>query len=172
MGFEKRYTCYCPDCGIEKQSRKRDVGKLCKSCNMTKVAKEFSYLKLKDDKMSVAEYCKRNRDKYKEDDRYRLNKLLQQAKIRATKRNLVFDIIIDDLLEKLPKDKKCPVLGIDLFWGNEGKGKRVNSPSIDRIDPKGNYTKDNIMIISWRANEIKSDASIEEIEAVLKYMKT
>jgi hypothetical protein len=170
MGFEKKFTCHCPSCGIEKSSRKRDVGKLCKSCNMTKVAKEFSYLKLKDDKMSVAEYCKRNRDKYKEDDRYRLNKLLQQAKIRATKRNLVFDIIIDDLLEKLPKDKKCPVLGIDLFWGTGSD--RWNSPSIDRLDAKGNYTKENIMIISWRANKLKSDASIEEIEAVLKYMKT
>ena len=170
MGFEKRYTCYCPDCGIEKQSRKRDVDKLCKSCNMTKVAKEFSHLKVKDDKMSVAEYSKRNRDKYKHDDTYRLMRLLQQAKARAKKKDILCNLTLEELISLFPKDKKCPVLGIDLFWGVGSD--RWNSPSIDRLDAKGNYTKDNIMIISWRANKIKSDCTVKEIEDVLNYMKT
>ena len=169
MGFEKRYSCSCPVCGVEKQSRKRDVGKLCKPCNMAKVAKEFSHLRTKTSKMSSSEYCKRHRDKYKEDDRYRLNRLLQQARTRSRKKGIICDITIDDLVSLFPKDKKCPVLGIDLFWG--AGTERFNSPSIDRIDPKGNYTKDNIMIISWRANEIKKNCNAEEIQAVLNYMK-
>jgi hypothetical protein len=169
MGFEKRFTCHCPSCGIEKSSRKRDVGKLCKSCNMTKIAKEFSYLKIKDKKLTTAEHSKKYRDKNKDDDVFRLKKLLQQAVSRAGKRNLVCDLTIEDLVDLFPKDKKCPVLGIDLFWGTGSD--RWNSPSIDRLDAKGNYTKENIMIISWRANKLKSDASVDEIEAVLKYMK-
>lgn len=46
-----------------------------------------------------------------------------------------------------------------------------NSPSIDRIDNLKGYTKENIKIISHRANAIKRDASVEEVEKILKYMK-
>lgn len=119
-----------------------------------------------------AEYSRVAREKYKNDDKYRLMKLLQQAKIRAKKRNLICDLSIKDLLNLFPQDRKCPVLDIDLFWGSSGRGNRWNSPSIDRIDQNGNYTKDNIVIISWRANKIKGDCSIEELEAVLDFMKT
>jgi hypothetical protein len=33
------------------------------------------------------------------------------------------------------------------------------------------YTKENIRIISYRANTIKNSASIEEIEKILMYLK-
>lgn len=171
MGFEKKFICYCPECGKEKQSRKRDVGRLCSSCNMKTVEKKFRHLKIKENKLTQTEHAKNNREKNKNDNRYRLIRLLQQAKIRAKKRNLICNLTIDELLEIYPKDNKCPVLDIELYWGCSGKGNRKHSPSIDRIDPKGNYTKENVVIISWRANQIKSDASIQEIEAVLDYMK-
>lgn len=169
MGKEKQYISNCPSCGIEKIGRKRDVGKLCKSCNMKVIEKEHRHKKVKQNKLSSAEYCKNHREKYKQNDKYRLNRLLQQAKIRAKYRNLECTLTIDDLVEIFPKDKKCPVLGIDLFWG-EGSD-RNNSPSLDRIDPSLGYTKDNVCIISWKANRIKSDATIDEIEAILYYMK-
>ena len=172
MGFEKTFLCHCPSCGKEKQSRKRDVGKLCSSCNMKKIEKDFRHLRVKENKVSSNEHQKKSREKYKDDNRYRLQKLLNQAKIRTIKKNIECDLTIEELLSIFPKNNKCPVLGIDLFWGSSGKGNRKHSPSIDRIDPKGNYTKDNIMIISWRANEIKKDCTVKEIEDVLKYMKT
>jgi hypothetical protein len=37
------------------------------------------------------------------------------------------------------------------------------TPSIDRIDPKKRYVKDNIIVVSMRANRIKSDATVDEI---------
>lgn len=93
-------------------------------------------------------------------------KLLNAAKYRCSKRGTEFNLCLDDV--HIPEH--CPVLGIPIESGGGG-GFRPNSPSIDRIDPSKGYTPDNIRIISWRANKLKSDASVEEIEAVLAYMK-
>lgn len=61
----------------------------------------------------------------------------------------------------------CPVLGIPLF---KGTGKLTdNSPTLDRIDSTGGYTKDNVLVVSARANRIKSDATIEELLKVALY---
>ena len=69
------------------------------------------------------------------------------------------DIVIPD---------KCPLLGIDII----PKAKdRTHSPSLDRIDSQKGYIKGNVQIISNRANRIKSDATIEEIELLLNFMR-
>jgi hypothetical protein len=118
-----------------------------------------------------AEYSKIAREKYKNNDKYRLRKLLEAARVRAKRNNIICDLTLKDLIDLFPKDKICPVLNIPLFWGNSGKGNRNHSPSLDKINPKGAYSKDNVCIISWRANMIKSDATFKEIEAIYWYMK-
>lgn len=62
----------------------------------------------------------------------------------------------------------CPILNIELKVGN-GKA-NDNSPTIDRIEPQKGYSKENIAIISHKANRIKNDATIEEHEAIVVYM--
>lgn len=63
----------------------------------------------------------------------------------------------------------CPILGIPLIF-SEG-GRTNNTPSIDRIIPEKGYVKGNIEVVSWRANRIKNDASLEELEKIVAYMK-
>jgi hypothetical protein len=77
------------------------------------------------------------------------------------------------LLESLSVPDTCPVLNIPLNYdGYEGKGwtRTDNSPSIDRIDSNKGYEKDNIQIISWRANRIKNDSTPEELRLLADYM--
>jgi hypothetical protein len=58
----------------------------------------------------------------------------------------------------------CPVLGLPLYRNKRFGG--ANSPSLDRIDPSKGYTKDNVHVISHRANTIKNNATPEELAAV------
>lgn len=117
-----------------------------------------------------------NRQKVREDKQRwmsqpenRIKHTLSQAKRRAKIDGREFDITIEDLL---PLPSVCPVLGIDInYAGTKARGFVDNSPSIDRIDSSKGYIKGNVQIISWRANRVKSDASIKELEAVIKYMK-
>ena len=83
--------------------------------------------------------------------------LWQSAKERAIRFNLDFTISIDDII--IPSH--CKILGLPLY---KGKGIPIeNSPSLDRINPKLGYTKDNIQIISFKANTMKSNASQEDL---------
>jgi len=47
-----------------------------------------------------------------------------------------------------------------------------NSPSIDRIDNSKGYIKNNIVVVSRRANVLKKDASIEELKKLAEFYST
>lgn len=84
----------------------------------------------------------------------------KSAKGRAKKKNLPFSISPDDI--RIPS--YCAALGIPL---RHGKGKPIpNSPSLDRFVPEQGYVPENIQIISYRANTIKQNASLEEVTKV------
>lgn len=91
-----------------------------------------------------------------------------RAKKRALEKNIPFDILLEDI--NIPD--MCPVLGVHFIISNSGQGPGDLSPSLDRIIPKLGYVKDNIQIISFKANRIKSDADINDLEKVLNYMKS
>ena len=91
--------------------------------------------------------------------------MLYAARTRATEKGIPFDLEVEDIVIS----EVCPILGIKLekTSGQPGAG----SPSLDRIVPEKGYTKGNVQVISMRANQIKSDATADEIMAVAKYMK-
>lgn len=83
--------------------------------------------------------------------------LLTAAKRRSKVNNVIFDLIIDDII--IPK--YCPILGLELLVGS---GKiQDNSPSLDRIDTQAGYTKENIQVISNLANRMKNSATFEQL---------
>lgn len=81
----------------------------------------------------------------------------KNAKARAKKKNLDFDLDIEDIV--IPDI--CPVLGIEIMSGNYGV--IANSPSIDRIDSTKGYIKTNIQVISHLANTMKGVASPNQL---------
>jgi hypothetical protein len=88
-----------------------------------------------------------------------------RAKKRAKQLNLPFDITKEDII--IPEF--CPILGIKMEYSDGYMAD--NSPSIDRIVPELGYVKNNIIIISNRANRIKNNASLEEIQKLYNWLK-
>lgn len=61
----------------------------------------------------------------------------------------------------------CPVLGIPL---KVGKGKATwNSPTLDRILPELGYVAGNVVVISNRANQLKTNASFLELKKLVEF---
>ena len=91
--------------------------------------------------------------------------LLNQARYRAKKKGEEFTVVEDDL--EVPTE--CPVFGIPLFFTRGGRTK--NSFSLDRIDNSKGYVKGDVRIISFWANQMKGDMTLEQVESLYKYMK-
>lgn len=97
----------------------------------------------------------------------KISLLLSAAKQRAKERGTEFKI---KLIDFYPYPKKCPVYDFDLDYVNGTQFDRWKSPSIDRLDNTKGYTKENTNIISWKANYVKSDSTIEDLEKVVSYL--
>ena len=100
-----------------------------------------------------------------EEDRMK-SKMLSRSKHRAKRDNLPFNLQIEDIHIPLI----CPVLGIKLEFAKGGTA-QDNSPSLDKIKPLLGYVKGNVWVISARANRIKYDATLEELELVVLALK-
>lgn len=111
-------------------------------------------------------YSLKNKAKLKETNlQYRLRNpekcLWRAAKQRATRKQLEFTINVEDIV--IPE--YCPILGIKLKRAI-GTGSLLDtSPSVDRIDNTLGYTKNNIQVISTKANQMKSTANSQELLA-------
>jgi|LauGreDrversion4_2_1035121.scaffolds.fasta_scaffold48177_4 hypothetical protein len=96
-----------------------------------------------------ADYRKRNPEQM----------LLASARNRAKKKNIPFNIQVEDIL--IPNT--CPILGITLTKNVGKHGGTISSASIDRIIPELGYVKGNIQVISMLANNMKSSATNKEL---------
>lgn len=93
------------------------------------------------------------------------------ARSRSTKSRLLFTIT-NEYIHSITPDK-CPVFGTAFtFIGASNKHLSANVATLDRIVPELGYVVGNVCVISMKANAIKSNASTEDVEKVLKWMKS
>lgn len=96
------------------------------------------------------------------------------ANVRQRARRAALRCDIDlDYVRSLVVDT-CPLLGLPLLYAQPKLSD--NSPTLDRKCPSLGYTKGNLAVVSHRANRLKSDSSIEELQTLLnnliKYMES
>ncbi len=132
----------------------------CSKRELPQSSSEFS--RCNSNKNGLSTWCKQcGKDDYR---RNLVKNMLSAAKQRATRCGIEFNLCEKDVVIPV----QCPVLGIPIVVGER---QHANSPSLDRWDNNKGYTADNCRVISWRANNLKGDATIEELERILTYMK-
>lgn len=95
-----------------------------------------------------------------------MKEAISHAKARAEEKQVPFE------LDSIECPDVCPVLGTPLIYARRGlRAAFDDSPSIDRIVPELGYVEGNVCVISHRANRIKSDATVKELERVLEYVR-
>lgn len=168
-------TRKCSKCGVTKELDKFSGNYCyCKSCANERVKARY-WKNVEISRSQEREKLRNDREFYRAKSRaWREKKkgegpeyfLWKSCKTRAARNKLAFDIEVSDI--NVPP--VCPVLGITLVpFG--GKGMRDDCPSVDRIDNTKGYIKGNICVISWRANLLKRDASLEELEKITDYVR-
>lgn len=99
------------------------------------------------------------------DGRMVARQLFYAARRRARNRGVPFSIAKEDVV--IPEF--CPVLGIPLRIGLCITC--PNSPTIDRVIPQLGYIKGNVCVISHKANTMKSDATLQELELLVAFLR-
>ena len=151
------YTKICLNCGKEFHTHYHLALYCCEKCGN-------AYRRKKHYKNNPDYYkAKRQQRREKELEKY----ILARIKSRAKRNGLPFNLTVEDIV--IPD--VCPVLGIPIQKQHGHSGYFDDSPSVDRIIPELGYTKGNVRVISNRANLLKNNASIGEIELVLEDLR-
>lgn len=92
--------------------------------------------------------------------------LWSQLKSSANKRNIPFDLKPTDI-DEIGIPITCPILNIPLYFHKNKV--QDNSISFDRIDSTKGYTVDNLIVVSYRANKIKTNATLDELKKIVHF---
>lgn len=88
-------------------------------------------------------------------------KILNRVKTRAKEKGLDFDLELSDII--IPE--LCPVFKVPFIYGDHSW-----TYSLDRISPELGYIKGNVVVISNKANMMKSTATVDEVKALYEWM--
>lgn len=87
----------------------------------------------------------------------------RNTKRRAIKKNLEFNITIEQMWEQFTKQNgKCALSGVELKFPKHSSKICTGNASIDRIDSSKGYTVNNIQWVDKKINQIKMDMNEEE----------
>jgi len=152
-----------------KHKRHRDGHvRVCIPCQTAK-GREYNRTHSEEKRISTIKWRKAHPVKY----------LVNKARARCRRNGMEFNITADDL----PWPDVCPLLGIPVLpcGANFGRGKNKpwlgprtftdGTASIDRIDSSKGYVRGNVWIISWKANQLKQDATLAQLESIVAGLK-
>jgi hypothetical protein len=158
--------------------------KTCRICKLTKSLVEFKNCKgCSDGKTNTCKLCLANQKRHwvhrnwgriisvrrarreltRSSPRSIQASLYYNAKRRAKEEGIPFNLERSDIV--VPP--VCPILGL-VLKPSSGTVSDA-SPTLDRIYPDKGYVKGNVVVISMRANRLKSNASIDEIRKLASF---
>lgn len=94
--------------------------------------------------------------------------MLRNARRRAKRDGLLCTISKNDIV--IPD--VCPVLGIPLRKTAPRRPPPDDAPTLDKLIPEKGYVPGNVTVISWRANTLKRDGTIDEFRRLLGWLES
>lgn len=89
-----------------------------------------------------------------------------KARTNARRKGFTFTITLSDIPD-IPTH--CPVFGYAMKMDIGSRSPRA--PSLDRMDTTKGYEPGNIEFISWRANYLKRNGTLDEFEKLVAHMR-
>ncbi len=181
LGKRQKKFCSCKcmnvynarEFGMKHREENPNRYKICEECNQSLNLNKFSLIEKWNPNSDTKNTCKkcsikiRQTEKLNRDWKVDAARLLySNIKSRCKRIGKEFSIELEDIT--IPK--KCPVFGFDLK--REDRQTWMCAPSVDRIDNSKGYIKGNVTVVSRRANILKKDATLEELEQLFNYYKT
>ncbi|MBC8234389.1 hypothetical protein H8E77_32980 [bacterium] len=183
----------CSKCGVEKPLEEFVKHKQCKYgragiCKVCSNKRSAEWKKVNSEGRSAQRrkrYAETNGERVKQRElrRKRLYPLRRRAQVlrsgmreRSKKLDLAFDseiLTVSYIMKLLTTNPHCECCGKKLDIGFKSNGIPNNlSPSIDRKIPHKGYTENNISILCWRCNNLKRDATPEELQRIVDWMNS
>jgi hypothetical protein len=159
-GITKDISLFCKD-----KRRSDGVSPYCKSC------RDVYYKEISKKSYSLNKEFRKNKELTKRSTvNGRIARMLINAKSRAKKNNLPFNIDKSDIRIPLV----CPLTGINITLEVDSKNRtaRDSTVSLDRIVPELGYVKGSVRVISYLANKIKNNASKEVLITFAKNIES
>jgi len=100
--------------------------------------------------------------------RYWVKSAYGHARSRAKKYKVPFDLTRAYISSILTDS--CPVFGTPFVFQGAGVA-HLQSPTLDRLDPLKGYVRGNVAVISRFANNVKSNATSEQVVRVAAWMQ-
>jgi hypothetical protein len=94
--------------------------------------------------------------------------MVQNARTRAKASGVPCTIKPEDIT--VPTH--CPVFGIPLYRTTGTPFGGPNSPALDKIVPELGYVPGNVIVVSRRANDLKKDATLDELRRLASFYST
>lgn len=139
-----------------------EKGRECQTCKIYKLYEEYhKHSSCPKGYNTVCKECRKKVSKRYWETLPIERKTIQRLKSRCIEQNIDFDLEIEDI--NIPE--KCPVFGVEFIEGDVDY-----SASIDRIDPTKGYVKNNMQVLSNKANRMKSNATKEELLLFTKWI--
>lgn len=174
---------YCKGCEEEKEAdlfykrKAKPVGHYCIECVLKKNRERWVNGYKEKQAQRRKDYAEKNREYFLEYHRNYYNTLTGRAKtmLKTIKQRMDRWGALDKLdfgeeyLIELMSVKKCNKTGIEFAYEKQNRFKcHPFSPSIDRIDSNGYYTKDNVRMVIWQYNLMKGEMTDSELLDVCK----
>lgn len=157
VSFTKR--CAARIKALDEGKKTYFTGKPCKNGHTSeRLVRDYSCIECRD---TIYDH---DRENYRKDP---LARAIKGKKVVSKQKGVPFDLTNEDV----ERPTHCPVLGMELDYSADAKRRPDNKATLDRFKPELGYVKGNVRVISFRANFLKSNGTLEEFIKLIGWMK-